>query len=121
MLRHAARQFVLAHEDGAGCFAPQQFGFFRAVRAQHRLDVRIRGAGDFQHLARVEGIRRGDYQHAGAGDVGLDQHRRFGRIATDGQDVAGAQFLDQFPVLFDDHMVDPLSHSKAAMRWPTRP
>ena len=84
----------------------QQFGLFLAVRAQHRLDRRVQCAGDFQHLAGVEGIWCGDYQHAGAGDVGLDQHRRLGGIAADGEDVVGAQFLDLFAVLLDDDVAD---------------
>ena len=96
---HAVGQFFLTHEDLGRQFAAQQFRFLVAVRAHHRLDVRVEQARGFHHGAHVEGVGRGDHQHAGAGHVGLDQHRRLAGIAGHRVDALAAQLIDQGKVL----------------------
>jgi len=106
--RHPQRQLVLAHEHCADVVLLQQARFFFAVRAYHGLYAGIECACRFHHSADVERVGYGDDQHGGPGDVGLNQYRRIGRIAGNGSDVALTQLLDDFAVLFGDHIVDAM-------------
>ena len=102
MLDHAAGELVLAEENLAGFFLLEQCRFFFAVRAHDGLDARIDGARDLDHAAHVEGVRRGDHQHARAVNVGLNQHIGIGSVAGDGRNAALAELLDDFAILFGD-------------------
>ena len=58
----------------------------------------------------MEGIRRGNHQQQCVCNVGLDQHLGLGGIARHCRNVALAQLVDQFAVLFGHHEMHALRH-----------
>ena len=115
-------EFVLADEYLSQCLRLEQPGFVLVVRKQDNLYFRIEPLRDTGHPADIDGVRCRNHQHAGAGDVRLDQDRGLGRIAQNRRDIAVAKLCHQFTFLLGDHIGNSACiESASAMRRPTRP
>src|SRR5919106_1985905 len=121
MLDHAAGELVLAEKDFPDVFFFEQRRFFFAMGAYDGLDARVDGAGDFDHAAHVQRIRRGDHQHARPLDMRLDQYIGIGSVP----ETAGMPLWRSFSTIsrFSSATTKemPLAVSASPMRRPTRP
>ena len=106
----------------ARVLAAQQVNLFVGIRAHDGVDVGLERTYDLDHLARAEGVGRGDHQHTGACDVRLNQHDGLGGVTRHRQMPSGARSCSnssRFCSATTNGM--RCSRSDSPMRAPTRP
>ena len=121
MVGHALGEFFLAIKDGTQAILDQHREFVLAVRPQDDLDVRIEGAGGFDHLPCGQRIGCGDNEHCGVVDVGLHQHFRICRIATYCGNAAQSQRFDLLSALLGNDERDFLFSQRLGQTAPHSP
>ena len=100
-MTHALSKLGFSKEDFPNRFLLKQFGFLFIMSADNYFDPGVEGARSLDHLPRIESVRRGNYEHAGASDMGLNQHGRICGIPRDRCNTAFSQFFDKLTVLLD--------------------